>query len=281
MVAKTLEVTDTGISGLCTEAQQLRLDDTHTASRITTESNVQYACVYSQTISFLELPRELRDKIYLEVVTSTGGATLGTSSNKIISGSKLCLVSRQLRDEFYKVLHVHAPLSLTVYDFDFSTATAFLANLTTSELHAMRARLPRPFTITLDATQPFSVANTITGLRPWLKQLTEVLEDKHAPIEFSYVAVDAASRSVILEQPARLMWHCLNEAIEIDSARHGFWERDKIANAVKTITWDPRYNPWWPVEESEALGEWAHHGRRQNRGDDVGRVFLRVCTILA
>ena len=106
--------------------------------------------------AFLDLPPELRNKIYEYVAIESVTVLHPCARGKLSNSSPLCRLSRQVHDEFMDMLHTAAPeIKALVKDFNFSHVIRFLHRLSDRELDTLPT-LDKPslrrFVIELEVT---------------------------------------------------------------------------------------------------------------------------------
>jgi hypothetical protein len=207
-----------------------------------------------RTITFLDLPPELRIKIY-ELVAKETTLSLFSNSPKLKPPS-LLFTTRQIRAEYRPILLSSAPVQAHIYNYDFSPLIRLVGSLYSTELKALRTN--NSLTILLHLTD-FEVyqREKMSLLRRWAVKRAEHLD----ALQWSYeLAVDQPGRISYLAAQARLrkLGHStlavrmlqsgvheglaaeLQPVLEALLARYGDWE------AAKTRAWagselrDPR-----------------------------------------
>ncbi|KAK5123220.1 hypothetical protein LTR85_003419 [Meristemomyces frigidus] len=118
----------------------------------------------------LDLPAELRNDIYEYVAINSGAALHRRTKGKLASGTALCRVSKQVRDEYQAVLYISAPIiDAHVKNFDFSHIVTFLNKLSERELSALptlNSPTHRKLRIHLEITR--ECPQNPEGLQKWL-----------------------------------------------------------------------------------------------------------------
>lgn len=86
----------------------------------------------------LDLPAELRNRIYEYVAVNSGAELAPRTRGKLVTKTALGQVSKQVRNEFLAVLYVSVPtIKAHVFDFDFAHIVTFLNKLSDRELSAL------------------------------------------------------------------------------------------------------------------------------------------------
>lgn len=124
-------------------------------------------------LTFFDLPAEIRNAIYEEVVSSTVLTLPAYKQQKLIPRPNgLLLASKQCRKEYLPLLYSTAPIIAEVKDFDFANLMRVVGGLYSMELKAMRVN--RNLIIHL-RTQNCARENLAT-LRRWLVNRADSLD---------------------------------------------------------------------------------------------------------
>ena len=158
-----------------------------------------------RSITFYDLPPELRIKIYELVATETN-LSLFSKSPKLKMPSFL-FVTRQIRAEYRPILLSLSPVQAHVYNYDFSSLIRLVGSLYSTELKALRTN--HSLTISLHLTDwEVTKREPMTLLRRWAVKRAEYLDR----LSWSYeLAVDQPGRvlhPVLLER-----WRKLGQSV--------------------------------------------------------------------
>ena len=128
-------------------------------------------------MSFLELPAEIRNIVYEDVVDGLPEGYLSYRTRSILSSrSALPRVSRQVREEFQAVLYLRASRIIAeVKNFDFRHIVTFLNRLSDKEAATLLApsATTRHMTIRLEFSKkpPFDIMAGIPLLNRWVNRM--------------------------------------------------------------------------------------------------------------
>jgi hypothetical protein len=205
------------------------------------------------TITFYDLPPELRIKIY-ELVAKETTLSLFSDSPKLKAPS-LLFTTRQIRAEYRPILLSFAPVQAHIYTYDFSPLIRLVGSLYSTELKALRTN--NSLTISLHLTGLEVIQREkMALLRRWVVKRAEHLDR----LQWSYELADQSGRIPYLAAQDRLrklgqstlavrilqsgvhesLAAELQPVLEALLARYGDWQ------AAKTRTWagselhDPR-----------------------------------------
>lgn len=150
------------------------------------------------TVTFYDLPAELRIKIY-ELVANETRLSLFSNSPKLNPPS-LLFVSRQVRAEYRPILLALAPVQAHIYDYNFSPLIRLIGSLYSTELKALRTNTR--LTIALHLTDyEVTKRDNMTLLRRWAVKRSEHLDR----LPWSYELAD--------DKPGRIRYPAARERL--------------------------------------------------------------------
>jgi hypothetical protein len=125
------------------------------------------------TVTFYDLPAELRIKIY-ELVAAETRLSHFSNSSKLKTPS-LLFVTRQVRAEYRPILLSLAPVQAHIYNYDFTPLIRLIGSLYSTELKALRTN--NSLTISLHLTDyEVTKRDNMTLLRRWAVKRAEHLD---------------------------------------------------------------------------------------------------------
>jgi hypothetical protein len=125
------------------------------------------------TVTFYDLPAELRIKIYELVATETRLSPFSNSSK--LKTPSLLFVTRQVRAEYRPILLSLAPVQAHIYNYDFAPLIRLIGSLYSTELKALRTN--NSLTISLHLTDyEVTKRDNMTLLRRWAVKRAEHLD---------------------------------------------------------------------------------------------------------
>ncbi|SMR42934.1 unnamed protein product [Zymoseptoria tritici ST99CH_1E4] len=155
----------------------------HTADQVAADQGSKPA----MSFRFLDLAPELRDAIYQMDVTDHAPIILKRSGRLIVK-SKLCAVSRQVRDEYLTALEYAPEIKTIVARFDFRPVVTFLNRISKAHAHKLSrsAISPEDRTITIISQAPYTPSQLNDALlKRWLNRF-KTADKRGLDINFSY-----------------------------------------------------------------------------------------------
>lgn len=137
---------------------------------------------------FLDLPVDIREMVYDEVLVFHRRATLKEGAVRLSTSSTLSGVNRQLRTEFLNALNIRAPLVVAhVHDYNFAHVRAYIVNMPETQLQtysmvSARQRRRR-FIIELHLSSPLRRSYL---LDTWIRYLASSAGSRANALDFRY-----------------------------------------------------------------------------------------------
>ncbi|KAF2171377.1 hypothetical protein M409DRAFT_18493 [Zasmidium cellare ATCC 36951] len=147
---------------------------------------------------FLDLPPELREVVYEKALASEPLAHLSrfTRDKNLLTDCRLVGVSKQVKEEFMKILDLYAPVIRTrVRNFDFGAVIAYLNRISDADVEKLTKDThasTRMMRIEFDFRRPFP-HNFGKHLQRWLNRIRDPAR-KGTDVAFEYVWDDEAWR---------------------------------------------------------------------------------------
>lgn len=145
----------------------------------------------SETITFYDLPSELRIKIY-ELIAKQTNLSLFSSSPKTRT-PYLLFVTRQVRAEYRPILLSLAPVQAHIHNYDFRPLIRLVGSLYSTELKALRTNNNLVISLHL-ADLEVTKRDQLTLLRRWAVKRAEHLDR----LQWSY--------QLVVDQPGRILY---------------------------------------------------------------------------
>ncbi|EGP92031.1 uncharacterized protein MYCGRDRAFT_107589 [Zymoseptoria tritici IPO323] len=197
---------------------------------------------------FLDLAPELRDAIYQMDVTDHAPIILKRSGRLIVK-SKLCAVSRQVRDEYLTALEYTPEIKTIVERFDLRPIVTFLNRLSQAHAHKLSrsAISPENRSITIIFKEPYRRSQFNDALlKRWLNRF-ETVNKRGLDMNFSY-SFRASGR--IISHTAQTTAHAFLTGLMAGYTGRAVEELQNVINSLAALYRNARRSGgsyWWPL----------------------------------